>query len=117
MNIKNNNTDTKYYLDDKTKIYNRRHNEGQDWLNVYYFVDRHNRRFIKYNKYFRKNSLYFISERSKNDKLFNYYKIVKPNLKDIDDIALPVRKNNIVKVYNPISKIKKNKNPLFLTFD
>ncbi len=105
--------DKTYYLDEKTKISNRKHNEGVDWLNVYYFEDRHNRQYIKYNKYFRKNSLYFISERSKNDRIFNYYKIVKPNLSDIDDIALPVRSNNIVKVYQQ----PKKKHSLIVRFD
>ena len=102
-----------FYLDNKTKITNRKHNEGTDWLNVYYFEDRHNRQYIKYNKYFRKNSLYFISERSKNDRIFNYYKIVKPHLEDIEDIALPVRTNNIVKVYQP----PKKKTSLIVRFD
>jgi len=54
MSIKINNIDTTYYLDKKTKIKNRKHNEVIDWLNVYYFEDRHNRKYIKYNKYFRK---------------------------------------------------------------
>lgn len=115
MSIKINNTDTTYYLDKKTKISNRKHNEVIDWLNVYYFEDRHNRKYIKYNKYFRKNSLYFISEKSKNDRIFNYYKIIKPNLSDIEDIALPVRRNNIVNVYN-INK-KKIKKSLTIKFN
>jgi hypothetical protein len=115
MSIKIDNSDTTYYLDKKTKISNRKHNESVDWLNVYYFEDRHNRKYIKYNKYFRKNSLYFISEKSKNDRIFNYYKIIKPNLCDREDIALPVRQNNIVKVYN--NNQQKKKQSLTITFN
>ena len=105
---KKNIKDIRYYLDDQTRLNTRKHNEAMDWLSVYYFEDRHNRRYIKYNKYFRKNSLYFISERSKNDKIFNYYKIVKPKYSGVDEIGLPAKNKNTVSIPDVPIKQKKS---------
>lgn len=107
------------------RIKHRKHTNQSDWLNVYYFTNRQNRKLIYKNDYFRKNSLYYETLRSENSITWDYYKILKPSYNKFHEVALEKQcKLDIVKSYKEISKydkkleeIRNNKKLFIVNFD
>jgi len=95
----------------------RKHNEPTDWLNVYYFENRHRRKEVLNNAYFRKHSLYYLSQNSKNDKLFDFYKIIKPKYDYYDEVAIEKKlKKKVIKEYVPYNNTLSEIDPLSVVF-
>lgn len=81
----------------------RNHYEKKEWVNVYFYIDpatlkekysiEFNLPIVVDKKYHRKETLYKVCDLSKKDKLFDYYRILKSDLKDKGSIAIERRRN------------------------
>ncbi len=103
------------------KISYRRPKRTNDWLNVYYYTNKRARALIHSSNYFRKNSLYYMTQLSRKDKMFDYYKILKPAYNRHKQVAVHKQKKidlskaySVVKKWKP--KIETSKN-FVVTFD
>ncbi len=94
-------------VDIENKISRRRHDKD-NWTNIYYYVDKkkvkNNNKVIEYDiingSCYKSDTFYKVTSISKNDNLFDYYKILKPENRE------PV----IVKETNKRSKLYKKHN-------
>lgn len=72
-------------VETENRINRRRHNK-QNWTNIYYYVDKkrvkNKKDVIEYDiingSCYRSDTFYKVTSMSKNDDLFDYYKILKP---------------------------------------
>lgn len=66
----------------------RKHKNKNEWLTIYYYVDRKRCKAIIDENVcsskvdLRRNCMYKISNLSKNDNLYNYYRILKPEISE-----------------------------------
>lgn len=87
------------------KVSYRRPKNKAEWLNVYYYTNKRARALIHSSNYFRKNSLYYLTQMSRRDKLFDYYKILKPVYNDHNEVAVYKRKKiDLSKAYSVVKK-------------
>ena len=121
----------------------RKHKNKKDWITIYYYVDKKrckaiiNENICSSKVELRRNCMYKISNLSKNDNLYDYYRILKPHIAEntrVKEIArlntLKSRGTNNVYNYNKkkykkidnswrgekIDKIKINNGPIILHF-
>ena len=86
-----------------TEILNktRKHKNKKEWLTIYYYVDKKRCKAIINDNIcsskieLRRNCMYKISNLSKNDDLFDYYKILKPNISENSRIKEVARLNTL----------------------
>tara|TARA_Y100000004_G_C8787664_1_gene357811 strand:+ start:83 stop:493 length:411 start_codon:yes stop_codon:yes gene_type:complete len=87
----------------------RKHKNKNEWLTIYYYVDRKRCKAIIDENVcsskvdLRRNCMYKISNLSKNDNLYNYYRILKPEISEDLRIKEIARLNSL--------KSRTNENP------
>ena len=85
----------------------RNHYNKKEWVNIYHYVNPKTLREnydIEFNlplvvdkKYFRVDQFYKVCDLSSKDKLFDYYKVLKQDLKDKEEIAIEKRRSRFSK--------------------
>ena len=104
----------------------RKHHDPKGWIKCYYYHD-YKKTFIKKKKivnipidtikYFKKGIFYKLTQ-SNNDELFNYYKVLKPYIKENQYLPFKRTKKQRKKKFQSKIMVKDySKNPFILHFD
>jgi hypothetical protein len=119
----------KMYVPNVIEKKKRNHYNKKEWCNVYHYVSQRTLKEtydLEFNlplcvdkKYFRTDQFYKVCDLSKKDKLFDYYKILKQDLKDKNEIAIEKRRSRYSKdmYLSKNSSFKKHTNPNGYTCD
>jgi hypothetical protein len=94
-------------VDIENKI-NRRRHDKENWTNIYYYVDKkkvkNENNVINYDiingACYKSDTFYKVTSISKNDNLFDYYKILKPENREPVIVKESNKKSRIYKKYN-----------------
>ena len=86
---------------EKIETKKRKHKNKKNWITIYYYIDKKrckaviNENVCSSKVELRRNCMYKISNLSKNDNLYDYYKILKPHIAENTRIKEVARLNTL----------------------
>ena len=104
------------------KQINRTHTNPENWNNIYYFVKKHRcsappLKEVTSALALQNNVLYRCSQLSAGDDIWDYFRMLKPHLHGVKNIAIEKRSKKRNKKYITFQKQWYTNKPFLLTFD